>query len=250
MTLTSEAINLNNMTLTNIYLKLSALLLLLALLSACGSSRQIQEDNARKQISESATNTNAAQADSLYKIRPGDEIEILVWEQENFNTSTTVANQGTIVVPLIGEVKVTGLTKAELRRELSRKLSEYIKGDVNLTVSLRSIDNMEVSVFGQVTQPDNYQVVDETSIFKVLSMAGGPSDDANIRRVKIYRKSGDPNYQTIDLTYYLDSGRMDSTATVLPGDIVYVPQRQNVVREMSDFLRDVVLLFGIFRVIN
>ncbi|MEX0721762.1 MAG: polysaccharide biosynthesis/export family protein [Balneolaceae bacterium] len=233
---------------TNTIIKLSAGLLLLVMLSGCGSSRQIQEDDARRQLSSS--NTGVSQADSLYKIRPGDEVEILVWEQPNFNTSTTVGNQGNIVVPLVGDIKVTGLTQAQLKRELARQLSEYIKGDVNLTVSLRSIDNMEVSVFGMVTSPDNYQIVDETSIFKVLSMAGGPSEEANIRRVKIYRKSGDKNYQTLDLTYYLDSGQMDAAAMVLPGDIVFVPQRQNAVREMSGFLRDVVLLFGIFRVIN
>lgn len=229
-------------------IKLSAVFLLLTLISACGSSRQIQEDNARRHISES--NSRIVQADSLYKIRPGDEIEILVWEQENFNTSATVGNQGNILIPLIGDVKVTGFTQSQLKRHLENRLSEYIRGDVNLTVSLRSIDNMEVSVFGRVADPDNYQVVDETSIFKVLSMAGGPSEEANLRRVKIYRKTGDRNYDTIDLTYYLDNGRMDEAAMVLPGDVVYVPQRQNVVREMSDFLRDVVLLFGIFRVIN
>lgn len=238
------------MLMPNTIIKLSAVFLLLVLLVGCGPSRQVQEDNARKQISEARTTTTQAQADSLYKIRPGDEIEILVWEQENFNTNATVGNQGNIVIPLVGEVNVTGYTQAELKRELARRLSEYIRGEVNLTVSLRSVDNMEISVFGQVAEPDNYQIVDETSIFKVLSMAGGPSDDANIRRVKIYRKSGDPTYHTVDLTYYLDSGTIDSAAMVLPGDIVYVPQSQNAVREMSDFLRDVVLLFGIFRVIN
>lgn len=236
--------------LMNIILRLSIVLLSLVLVTGCATSRQqIEEDNARRQMS-AAASYNSIEADSAYKIRPGDEIEILVWEQPNFNTNTTVANQGTIVVPLIGEMKITGLTQSELKRDLNRQLAQYIRGEINLTVSVRSTDNMEVSVFGMVADPDNYQIVDQTSIFKVLSMAGGPSEDANIRRVKVYRKSGDPKYHLIDLTYYLEHGRMDEAAMILPGDIIYVPQRQNAVREMSDFLRDVVLLFGIFRVIN
>lgn len=224
-------------------------ILAVALFAGCNSSRQLQEDNARHQLA----NNNAhsyTQPDSLYKIRPGDEVEILVWEQDRFNTSTTVSNHGTIVVPLIGELNVTGLTRAQLQRELLRRLSEYIRGDINLTVSVRSTDNMQVSIFGMVSRPDNYQIVDETSIFRVLSMAGGPSEEANIRRVKIYRESGNPAYEVLDLTYYLESGRMDKAVMVKPGDIVYVPQRQNAVREMSGFLRDVVLLFGIFRIVN
>lgn len=223
--------------------------LAVALFAGCSSSRQLQEDNARHQLANNSA-TAYAQPDSLYKIRPGDEVEILVWEQDRFNTSTTVSNHGTIVVPLIGELNVTGLTRAQLQRELLRRLSEYIRGDINLTVSVRSTDNMQVSIFGMVSRPDNYQIVDETSIFRVLSMAGGPSEEANIRRVKIYRESGNPAYEVLDLTYYLENGRMDKAVMVKPGDIVYVPQRQNAVREMSGFLRDVVLLFGIFRIVN
>lgn len=228
-------------------LKMGSILALALLLSGCGSSNQLQEESARQQSTNEPTTTIQ---DDDYKIRPGDEIEILVWEQPNFNTNTVVSSNGTIAIPLVGEVEVSGLTQEELKNVLIDRMSEYIRDDINLTLSIRSTDRMLVSVFGMVESPDNYPIVDETSIFKMLSVAGGPSDDANIRRVKIYRKNGNPNYETIDLTHYLDSGQMDSAAMVRPGDVVYVPRRDNIVREMSEFLRDVVLLFGIFRVFN
>lgn len=228
-------------------LKMGSILALALLLSGCGSSNQLQEESARQQSTNEPTTTIQ---DDDYKIRPGDEIEILVWEQPNFNTNTVVSSNGSIAIPLVGEVEVSGLTQEELKNVLIDRMSEYIRDDINLTLSIRSTDRMLVSVFGMVESPDNYPIVDETSIFKMLSVAGGPSDDANIRRVKIYRKNGNPNYETIDLTHYLDSGQMDSAAMVRPGDVVYVPRRDNIVREMSEFLRDVVLLFGIFRVFN
>lgn len=228
-------------------LKMGSLFALALFLGGCGSSNQLQEESARQQSTNEPT---ATVQDDDYKIRPGDEIEILVWEQPNFNTNTEVSSNGTIAIPLVGEVEVSGLTQEELRSVLIDRMSEYIRDDINLTLSIRSTDRMLVSVFGMVESPDNYPIVDETSIFKMLSVAGGPSDEANIRRVKIYRKNGDPNYETIDLTHYLDSGQMDSAAMVRPGDVVYVPRRDNIVREMSEFLRDVVLLFGIFRVFN
>ncbi len=213
----------------------------------CVTSREIQEERSRNLLTEQEY---VVTADSAYEIKTGDEIEILVWEQPNFNTTTTVSNLGTIAVPLLGEVQASGLTHDELKRDLTKRLSQYIKDDINLTVSIRSTDNMLVSVLGMVTRPDNYPVVDETSIFKVLSMAGGPAEEANIRSVRIYRKNSNPNFITLDLTRYLDSGQINSVAQVYPGDIVYVPRKNNAVREMSGFLTDVVLLFGIFRVLN
>lgn len=236
---------------TNI-LKLCGIITFYLLLQGCISSREVQEESAQ-QLTEKRV--YSAPKDSLYKIKAGDEIEILVWEQPNFNTSTTVSSLGTIAIPLIGELTVAGLTHDELKQDLRQELSRYIKNEVNLTVSIRSTDNMLVSVFGMVTRPDNYPVVNETSIFKILSMAGGPSEQADIRNVKIYRKqqpgpSSDLEDVTIDLTKYLDEGQVNSSAVVYPGDVVYVPQKQNVIRETSEFLRDIVLLFGIFRVVN
>jgi polysaccharide export outer membrane protein len=237
------------MRLLNNKLLSGALLLLMIVMftQGCVISREMQEKNARNLLEEQQY---AAPSDSTYEIKKGDEIEILVWEQPNFNTTTTVSNLGTIAVPLVGEVKASGLTHDELKRDLTKRLSQYIKDEINLTVSIRSTDNMQVSVFGMVTRPDNYSVLEQTSIFKVLSMAGGPAEEANIRNVRIYRKDSNPHYITLDLTQYLDSGQINSVPQIYPGDIVYVPRKNNVVREMSGFLTDVVLLFGIFRVLN
>lgn len=222
---------------------------LVLLMSGCISTQKMQEKNTRKLISSNSDQFTTT-TDSLYRIKRGDEIEILVWENPNFNTTTTVTNFGTIAVPLVGEIQAKGMTHDEFKKELRQKLSKYIKDDINLTVSVRNTDNMLVSVFGMVSRPDNYPIVEQTSIFKVLSMAGGPSEDANIRRVRIYRKNENPEYTTLDLTHYLDTGQINSALMVNPGDIVYVPKKNNAVREVSGFLGDVLLLFGIFRFIN
>jgi polysaccharide export outer membrane protein len=230
-------------------IKWCSLLGLLVMLSACGASKNMKEESAR-QLSTTPAAVTQKVTDADYKIRTGDEIEVLVWEQPSFNTTTTVSGMGTIAIPLLGELEVSGLTHEQLKALIRNKLSQYIRGDINLTVSIRNTDTMMVSVFGMVSRADNYPVVDQTSIFKILSMAGGPSEEANIRRVKIYRKSGSPHYELLDLTHYLDSGQMNDAAMVYPGDIVYVPRKENAVRQMSDFLRDVVLLFGIFRIFS
>lgn len=236
------------MSLSKTNLFFGSMLSLLIVLQSCATSQSGQDKYAQTMLESSPT--TAASIDSTYSIGIGDEIEILVWEQPNFNTKTTVSNLGTIAIPLIGEIQASGLSKSEFEKELTKRLAKYIKGEINLTVSIRSTHSMLVSVFGMVSRPDNYPIGGQTSIFKVLSMAGGTSNEANIRNVRIYRKNSNPHYTTLDLTEYLDSGRQSSVAVVYPGDIVYVPRKENAVREVSEFLRDVVLLFGIFRVIN
>ncbi len=224
------------------------IILVLIMAQACTATRDLPSDSPPQTTNDVSLAT--AEADH-YVIRPGDEIEILVWEQPSFNTLTTVSRLGTIAMPLVGEVKVAGLTQEQLKRDLESKLAEFIRGEMNLTISIRNIDTLIVSVLGMVASPDNYPVVDQTSIFRIISTAGGTIEDANLKKVKLYRHTGPEDYITIDLLEYLDSGQMNSPELLVrPGDIVYVPRKENVVREMSEFLRDVIILFGIFRVFN
>ena len=224
-------------------------ILVLIMAQACSSTSQVANEPPRQ--SSSVALSQSGESMDQYVIRPGDEIEILVWEQPSFNTLTTVSRLGTIAIPLLGEVAVTGITQEELKRVLEVKLAEFIRGEINLTISIRNTDTFIVSVLGMVTRPDNYSVMDQTSIFRILSTAGGTLEEANLKEVKLYRQDGPENYVTLDLLEYLENGQMNSpTILVRPGDIIYVPRKENVVREMSDFLRDVIILFGIFRVFN
>lgn len=219
------------------------------ILQGCATSDNLTEERIQRLTSEESSQTVVT--DDSYQIRPGDEIEILVWERPNFNTTTTVSGLGTITVPLVGEMNVSGLTHEELERELIEELSEFIRGDINLTLSIRNTDNMMVSVFGMVNRPDNYPIIDQTSVFRILSTAGGPLEEANLRNVKVYHRRGEASSTTVDLTNYLETGQMESSAlNVYPGDIIYVPSKENAIREMSDFLRDVIIFFGIFRIFN
>ncbi len=217
------------------------------MIQACSTTRDISADRS-SQVSELPSPSTEIQEDT-YKVRPGDEIEILVWEQPSFNTLTTVSRMGTIAIPLLGEISVIGLTKEELERTLEHQLEEYVRGEILLTVSIRNTDSMIVSVIGMVSRPDNYPVADQISIFRIIATAGGHTEMADLSRVKLYRQALPDTYVKLDLLDYLDTGQMNSEELLVrPGDIVYVPRRENVVREMSEFLRDVVVLFGIFRV--
>ncbi|MFN1835761.1 polysaccharide biosynthesis/export family protein [Balneola sp. MJW-20] len=209
----------------------------------CSATKSAQQNDIENQAVRDIEGRSAYNPDI---INPGDEIEILVWQHEDFNTQSSVTSKGTIAMPLLGEITVAGKTKEQVDRDLREKLSQYITGEIRLTISLVSKRENIITVFGAVSRSDNFQLVDEISLFELLSMASGPASDADLRHVKIYRRDYAPNYSEINLNEYLEKGQLDPSIKVGPGDIVYIPREQNFIREFSGFLRDVVLVFGLF----
>ena len=228
----------------------SLVLIAASIFQGCSSSKNIQEQSLQNVLNSEERQVQSFSSDSAYKIHNGDEIEILVWEEPKFNTTTSVSNRGTIALPLIGEVQAANHTVEELKQDLHKHLSRYIKGEINLTVSLKNTYSMQVSVLGMVLKPDNYDISEETSIFKVLSMAGGPNEEADTRNVRIYRQNSPSHYTSFNLSEYFEKGSTDAEINVYPGDVIYIPKKKDSGRMVSQFVRDAALIFGIFSVLN
>ena len=181
-------------------------------------------------------------------IHPGDQVQIMVWGYPEFNTTTTVKEFGTVTIPLVGEVMAAGLSKDDFTKAVKERLSEYVKGDPQITVSHIAM-NERVSIMGAVNKQDNYPVLTEEPLVEIIAAAGGPATGADMQHVKIFRHGSNNDVVEVDLTRHLEDGNMQSIPKVRPGDTVFVPKEENVMREMSDYARDVLLLFGFFRIL-
>lgn len=181
-------------------------------------------------------------------IHPGDQVQIMVWGYPEFNTTTTVKEFGTVTIPLVGELMAAGLSKDDFTKAVKERLSEYVKGDPQITVSHIAM-NERVSVMGAVNKQDNYPVLTEEPLVEIIAAAGGPATGADMQHVKIFRHGSNYNVVEVDLTRHLADGSMQSIPKVKPGDTVFVPKEENVMREMSGYARDVLLLFGFFRIL-
>lgn len=186
---------------------------------------------------------------SVYVVKKGDLIELSVLGYPEFQTSTTVKESGAIIVPLLGEIQASGLTKQQLTDIIRKKLSEFVKGEPEITIGISNPANQKISVLGAVTRQDNYPVTGELSLLEVLSTAGGPTIEADLSRVRILYNGNTNDQQEVDLSTYLELGNTEGVPKVQPGDVVYVPKKENIVREFSEFLRDAVFIFGAFRLL-
>lgn len=241
----------------------AAYLLLVLLLAGGASSCSLETAATRSstgnefssnRVDNQVSNVGAlkAYADSLNRvsiIRPGDQIQITVWGYPRFNTTTTVNEYGTISIPLVGEIIAAGLTEAQLSEQLKQRLSEYVKGTVRLTISHIGMEQ-RVSVMGAVSRQGNYPALTDLSLVEVLAEAGGTTTTADLKHIKIFRGGASSNVVEINLTEYLNSGNVRYIPRVGPGDMVYVPEQQDLVRDFSVYAGEVVLLFGFFTLLR
>lgn len=222
---------------------------LLAMLDGCSNSELTQDNLTRVIRSSSQSLQTDIQSDS-YVLRQGDQIQFSVWGYPEFQTATQVKELGTVTIPLIGEVNAVGLSKEQFIQQMKQKLSEYIQGEIKLTVTIVSSVTQRVTVLGAVSRQENYPLTSDATLLEVLSTAGGTTPESDLRNIKILRngQSGQPIH--VDLTWYMENGEIESIPTVRPGDTIFVPRRDNIMRELSDFMRDAIFIFGFFRIFN
>jgi polysaccharide export outer membrane protein len=218
--------------------------------SGCSSSDEMTRDNLTQIIRSGSKTIQAEPKTDDYVIRQGDQIQLSVFEYPEFTTQALVKESGGITIPLIGDIIVAGITKQQFEQEVKKKLSEYIHGDIQLTLNIVSTVAQKVSVLGAVTKQDNYAVTTDQSLLEILSMAGGTTPDSDLRHVKILRAGMNRQPVEVDLAWYIENGNIDAIPVVRPGDTVFIPKKANVIRELSDFLRDAIFIFGFFRVFN
>jgi polysaccharide export outer membrane protein len=119
----------------------------------------------------------ALTADPNYKLRPGDVIAISVYNEPSLSQVVRVLPGGYIEEPLVGNVRVGGLTPAQARQAVGQALHHYLRHP-EVTVAVSAVAPVDVFVFGNVRQPGRYQLQPESRVMDALAAAGGlgPTD--------------------------------------------------------------------------
>jgi polysaccharide export outer membrane protein len=213
----------------------------------CSGSR-ITREQAKDYFSGTMKEQPTNPQSSLYIIQAGDIVKIKITEYPEFDTTAAVAPSGTILLRVVGEIQAAGSTCDQLAAQLVLKLSDFVRTSVHPTVTIVNSAIQRVAILGAVSRQDNYPLTIDMSLLQVLALAGGTSSEADVQRIRIIR-GGDPRkIVEVDLTQYLEQGRSVEVPMITAGDIVFVPREENIVRELSNFLRDAIFLFSFFAV--
>jgi len=172
-----------------------------------------------------------------YKIGPEDLLEISVFEEEKLNKTVRVSSQGNISLPLLGTIRVKGLTANELEKEVRELLAEKYLQSPNVSVFIKEYRSQRITVIGAVEKPGPYDVTGQKTILAVLGMAGGLKEDAGpllflIRppqpEEEVSSAEKDPGAMklstfVIDLEALLVKGDLALNLPLIHGDVINIP---------------------------
>ena len=153
-----------------------------------------------------------------YVIGPGDEIYIRAWGGVDIDYRAVVDRNGTISIPRVGVLNVSGIRYQELTPYVKTAVSRVFRG-FELTVSLGQLRALQVLVVGHARRPGNYTVSSLSTLVNAVFAAGGPSSRGSMRSVQL--KRGNKTVADLDLYELLLYGDKSKDVPLLPGDVIY-----------------------------
>ena len=168
-------------------------------------------------------NLNIATPDN-YMLGPGDEVIIDVWGDAEVNYTRTISPEGTINIPRVGPITLSGYTvkeaNARIKRSLARIYAGINSGSTSVKLTLGNIRSIQVNIVGEVANPGTYTLSSLASLFHALYAAGGVSEIGSLRDVKVLR-SGEVVVEG-DIYDFLLSGDSTMDISLRDGDMIRV----------------------------
>jgi len=163
---------------------------LFVLLTSCGSTPNFPYEN------------EPDPRKTEYVIGPADRLSIRVWNNDQLNVDIQVRPDGTITMPLLGDIRAANQTPSELKAEISTALTKYIKdGSAVVTVAVTEVNAYEVTVSGNVVQPGVYSSRRFLTVSDAVALASGPNRFAKVKEVVLIRPHTNGSVRRIPINY-------------------------------------------------
>jgi len=173
-----------------------------------------------------------------YFIAAQDSLEIFVWQNPDVSKNVIVGPDGKISYPLVGRVEAAGKTIGQLEKEITEKLSKYIKSP-QVSIMVTQFAGDKIIVLGEVAYPGIYTFSGMISLLDALALAGDFTEKARRDSVLIVRGNltKKPEVIRIDLFRILSQGTSDTNIILKPNDAIYVPR--SYIHNFNKFLENI-----------
>lgn len=169
-------------------------------------------------------------SETVFRLGPGDQLEIEVMGTISTLTPVTVGPDGKIYYSILPGLDVWGLTLPEARDRLAGELKGYIRETPVVTLALRSVASQQVWMLGQLSNPGIYPLGRPTTLLDAVAQAGGlggnaaasgtPSENADLSRSFLVRNG---HLIPVDFERLLRDGDPSQNVYLQPGDFVFMP---------------------------
>lgn len=178
-----------------------------------------------------------------YTLGPGDELVINIWGDQTNTYRLTVNPEGAIFIDGVGPVFVSGLNIEEANDRIKQSLEQIyagLRGETSeqttfARVSIDRLRTIQVAVIGEASNPGDYTVPSNSTVFNVLYRAGGPAEDGTYRAIRIIRNN--EVIAQLDLYDFLVEGIQTGNVRLRDRDVIQIPPYQNRVEVMGEVKR-------------
>jgi polysaccharide export outer membrane protein len=153
-----------------------------------------------------------------YKIGAQDVLEVSVFKVPELSKTVSVAETGTVGLPLVGEVKVAGLTAQEVERDLTKKLGAKYLQSPQVTVAVREYNSQRITIDGSVKKPGVIPYRSSISLLQVIASADGLADDSDSTVVIFRTSNGKRSAARFDVSEIRSGTAADPE--IKPGDVI------------------------------
>jgi len=165
-----------------------------------------------------------------YVLGPDDEVLIDIYGLSEANYKLNVSPEGTIRIPLVGVINVSGLTISEARRVIKNRMTATYKGlasgNTSVSINLGNIRSITVHVIGEVVHPGSFTIPSLATVFNALYQSGGSKENGSFRDIQVIRNN--QVIRTVDLYDFLVHGKQHDLRLQDQDVVKVLPYRNRV----------------------
>jgi len=161
-----------------------------------------------------------------FVLGPSDVLRVVVWRNNDLSGEATVRPDGTISLPLVGDLRAAGRTPGQVRAEITQRLATFIKDESSVvTVVVSSVQSYRFIVSGNVERSGEYTATRYITVSEAIGLAGGPNKFADAAETVIMRNDPKSGVRRIPIDYpgIMNGTHPEQDLPLLAGDRIFVP---------------------------
>jgi polysaccharide biosynthesis/export protein len=201
-----------------------------------------------------SSNGSSSVRSEVYTLGAGDRVQMDIFNVPEYsgpNGQHQVSADGSLSLPLIGSVSVYGMTLEQAANSVKEKYGKYLKRPW-ITLKLLAPRPLQIAIAGEINRPGAYTISSAASpggtteqigtqmptISRALRMAGGITQSADVRQIKIRRPQRNAPEQiiSVDLWELLQNGDLRADMTLRDGDTIFIPTVTSLNRQEAPTL--------------
>ena len=181
-------------------------------------------DPAAADVAKPTDTTKAAEVvPAGYIVGDSDIIRVNVWKEPEVSQTAVVRTDGNISLPLINEVKVSGMTPLQIQNMVAEKLKGFLNNP-QVTVTVIEIRSKRAFITGEVARPGTYSLNAQTTVLQLIAQAGGFTPFAKKDGIVVLRtEDGRQSRLKFKYNEVIQGKKTDQNIALHPGDTVVVP---------------------------